>query len=176
MLRFLGHFFPFLQTCRDWSAIIGAHLSQKLMRDHAYNPNCCCKNMTGRVQNFFCPFLSTGRLNFWAKYSESNKQIKNPFPSRRYSLLDFTCSPISPLLFWACWPAFKNASNQWSQTAVYWCQVRFTIIVKVVLSSWILKKNMSSWLRRQGLNWSRFILEWGHIGYWINLLLFVDFH
>ena len=139
-------------------------------------PIVVAKIWPGGSKIFFCPFLSTGRLNFWAKYSESNKQIKNPFPSRRYSLLDFTCSPISPLLFWACWPAFKNASNQWSQTAVYWCQVRFTIIVKVVLSSWILKKNMSSWLRRQGLNWSRFILEWGHIGYWINLLLFVDFH
>ena len=58
-----------------------------------------CTNVTQGVQNlsiFVSPFLSTSRQNIQNK----KKQIKNHFPSWRYSLFkyDFMCSPISQLL------------------------------------------------------------------------------
>ena len=56
-----------------------AHLSQKLALAHTYNPKNWQKNVTlvakktGKI--FLGRFLSKGRLNLLAKYSEPKKQF-----------------------------------------------------------------------------------------------------
>ena len=54
-----------LATFRDQSAMLGEHLSQKLMRDHAWNPKIWPKTWPGWPKNgpiFFWPFLSKGLM------------------------------------------------------------------------------------------------------------------
>ena len=58
--------------------MLGEHLSQKVTLDQPYNPIFGQKPPPGSTKNgqiFFCYYLSKGRLNLWAKYSEPKKQI-----------------------------------------------------------------------------------------------------
>ena len=59
--------------------------------------------------------MSLEQLNLWDWYSESKKNL---FSSRRYSLLklDSMCSPIYPMLFYACWQKCVKSMEQWTES------------------------------------------------------------
>ena len=65
-------------TFRDQSAMLGEHLSHKKNLKPPYNPKIWLK-MWPRKSKIVLPFLSKGRLNLLAKYSEPKKQIEKIF-------------------------------------------------------------------------------------------------
>ena len=72
-----------LEICRDWSAKLGEHLSQKITLAHTYNPKIWPKMWPGwpkkQPTKFVWLFSPKGLLNLWAKYSEPKKHIAKIF-------------------------------------------------------------------------------------------------
>ena len=77
---------------RDWSAMLGEHLSQKLPLPHSYNPK-------------FGPQMWPERKNCQFFVKRAIRLLSKIFRTKK-------------LWFWSCWQAFTNSWNQWSHKTV----------------------------------------------------------
>ena len=97
-----GKFFPVMGNTWNFQGSISTARGTFEPKTPTYNPIFLAKNVLFRVQKYpnFFGFLSKGRLNLWAKYSEPKKtNCQNLFSFRSYKSLkfEFVCSRISPL-------------------------------------------------------------------------------